>query len=99
MSKQQKKKSKRRFTTTIHTRLVVIKSSWTTSTDESHQDFQLLQVNKSMPLAEIVETVQRQAEEKHPEMTWQIEVFDVNDMPPGTIPEGTTFALGSIFNE
>lgn len=99
MSKQQKKKPKKRFTTTIHTRIVVIKSSWTTSTGETHQDFQLLQVNKNMPLSEIVEVVQRQATEKHPDMVWQIEAFDVNDMPPGTIPEGTTLALGSIFNE
>jgi len=99
MSKQQKKKSKRRFTTTIHTRMVVIKSSWTTAYGETYQDIQLLQVNKNLPLSEIEETVQRQAQEKRPEMSWHVEAFDLNNMPPGTIPEGTTFALGSILNE
>lgn len=99
MGKQSKVKSKRRFTTVLHTKLVIIKSTWTTATGESYQDLQMLQVNKSMPLSQIKEVVLQQAMQKRPEMTWQIEAFEAGNIPPGTIPEGTTFALGSIFNE
>lgn len=72
--------------------LVVI-AIWTDQDGVSHPDYQMIENVEKKPIETVRKEILDYAHNGHPDCFWSVNVYDADNMPPDTIPEGTTFTM------
>jgi len=72
---------------------LVIKAVCTDLDGVSHPDYQMIENGDKIPIEQVKKGILDYALNRHPEYLWSVDVYDADNLPPGAIPDGTTFTL------